>query len=75
MVEQRAGGLARPLEQRAVGAELREAELGETRLTRAEQPALAAQLEVLLGQLEAVGRRDERLEPLGGDVGERLPLA
>ena len=32
-------------------------------LARAEQLALAAELEVALGELEAVGRRDERLEP------------
>ena len=38
-----------------------EAEIGEARLARAEQGAAAAQLEVDLGELEAVGRVDERL--------------
>ena len=44
-------------------AQAREAEVGEARLARAEQLALAADLEVALGELEAVGRRDERLQP------------
>ncbi len=39
---------------------------------RAEQLPLAADLEVALGELEAVGRRDHRLEPLAGDVGQLL---
>ena len=47
---------ARPLEQRPVAAEVREAEVGEAGLARAEQLAAAAQLEVDLGELEAVGR-------------------
>ena len=47
---------ARPLEQVAVAAEMREAEVGEARLPRAEQRAAAAQLEVDLGELEAVAR-------------------
>ena len=42
----------------------REAEVGEPGLARAEELALAADLEVLLGELEAVGRRDQRLEPV-----------
>ena len=41
-------------------------------LLRAEQLPLAADLEVALGELEPVGRRDHRLEPLAGDVGELL---
>ena len=53
--------LAGSLEQGAVGAQAREAEVAESRLARAEQLALAAQLEVALGELEAVGRLDERL--------------
>ena len=55
---------ARALEQLAVGAQPREAEVGEPGLARAEQLALAAQLEVALGELEAVGRA--RRAPPGG---------
>ena len=44
-------------------AEVGEAEVGESRLARAEQLAAAAQVEVDLRQLEAVGRVDERLQP------------
>ncbi len=47
-------------------AQPREAELPEAGLTRAEELALAAQLEVALGELEAVSRLDERLEPGAG---------
>src|SRR3954452_20183129 len=46
--DQLSGQLARPFEQLAVGAQAREAELRKARLARAEQLALAAQLEVLL---------------------------
>ena len=63
LVDQFQGGGAGALEQRAVGAQLREAQVAEARLAGAEQLALAAQLEVALGELEAVGRVDERLEP------------
>ena len=41
-------------------------------LARAEQLAAAAQLEVDLGELEAVGRRDERLEALLRRLGQLL---
>ena len=41
-----------------------EAQVGEPGLTRAEQLSLAADLEVALRDLEAVGRRDHRLQPL-----------
>ena len=58
------GELLRALEQVAVGAQPREAEVGQARLSRADELPLAADLEVALGQLEAVGRRDHRLEPL-----------
>src|SRR5881275_2134449 len=54
---------ARALDQRPVGAEAREAEIRQPRLPRAEQLALAPQLQVALGELEAVARLDERLEP------------
>src|SRR4051812_20314227 len=47
---------ARALDQVAVGAEAREAQVGEPGLARAEQLALAADVEVDLGELEAVGR-------------------
>src|SRR5213592_4922844 len=45
--------LACPLEQLAVGAELREPELGQPGLASSEQLAFAPQLEILLRQLEA----------------------
>src|SRR5437762_1409142 len=64
VVDELACDFARALEQRAIGAQAREAEVGQTCLPRPEELALAPDLEVLLGQLEAVGRRDERLEPL-----------
>src|SRR5581483_347479 len=60
-VDQLLCDLARPLEQRTVGAQPCEAEVGEARLPRAEQLPLAAQLEIDLGQLEPVRRLDERL--------------
>src|SRR5205085_1712562 len=44
----------------------------ETGLTRPEQLALAADLEVFLRELEPVGRRDERFEPLDRGVGQLL---
>ena len=70
MHDQLAGELAGPFEQLAVGAQAREPELGEAGLTCPEQLALAAQLKVLLGQLEAVCRLDERLQALAGIVGQ-----
>ena len=63
-VDERAGGLARTLEERAVGAQARELQIGEPGLARAEQLPLAADLEVFLRELEAVRRRHERLQPL-----------
>src|SRR5205814_707380 len=51
-----------PLEQLAVAEEMGEAKIGETRLARAEQGSAAAQLEVDLGELEAVARLAERLQ-------------
>src|SRR5262245_24049434 len=64
--------LARPLEQLAVCAEASETELREARLPRAEQLALPAQLQVLLCQLETVGRLDERLQPFARVVCQLL---
>ncbi len=55
---------ARSLEERTVATDVREVQVGKTRLARAEERAAAAQVEVDLRELEAVGRRDERLEPL-----------
>src|SRR6478672_11033302 len=60
------------LEQSSVGAQPGEAELGQAGLARAEQLALAAQLEILLRELEAIRRLDERLQPLAGVVGQLL---
>src|SRR2546426_450697 len=54
-----AGSVGRPV---AVCAQAREAEVREAALARAEQLALAAQLEVPLRELEAVRRVDERLQ-------------
>ena len=62
------GELARVLEQVAVGAKPGEMEIGEPRLTRPEELALTADLEVSLGELEPVGRLDESLEPLRGPL-------
>src|SRR5262249_35858310 len=55
--------LARPLEQRPVLAQLRELEIGQPRLSRSAQLPPAADLEVLFGELEPVGRAHERLQP------------
>jgi len=52
-----------------------ETQVGEARLARAEQLALAPELEVLLGELEAVGRVDERLQPRLRVVGQFLSRA
>src|SRR6185312_2385024 len=65
-----AGEIACALEQVAVGAQAREAEVAEPRLAGAEQLPLAAQLEVAFGELEAVGRLDERLQPRLRGVGQ-----
>ena len=62
LADERSGKVARALEQRPVGAEAREAQVADPRLARPEQLALAPQLEVALGELEAVGRLDERLQ-------------
>ncbi len=50
----------------------REAEVGEPGLARAEQGAAAADLEILLGELEAVRRGDHRLEPVVGTLRQLL---
>jgi hypothetical protein len=49
-----------------------EAEVGEARLPCAEQGAPAAQLEIDLGELEAVARVDERLQPRMRGLGQLL---
>ena len=64
------GELAGLLEELAVGAQAGEAEVAEAGLAGAEEPAFAAEVEVALGELEAVVRLDERLEPGGGRLGE-----
>ena len=66
--------LAGALEQRPVGAQAREAQVAEPRLARAEQLALAAQLEVALGELEAVAssRRAPRAAPAPASVSSSL---
>src|SRR4051794_39117371 len=60
--EKLAGEVARALEQVAVGSQPRETEIAQPRLPGPEQVPLAPQLEVPLGELEAVGRLDEHLE-------------
>ena len=60
------------LEQAPVASQPGEGEVREPGLARPEQLALAPQLEVDLGQLEAVGRVDERLQPLAGRLRELL---
>ena len=72
VVDQALGSGSRALEQRAVVPPVDEAEVGEPGLARAEELALAPELEVALGELEAVGRVDERLQPLLRVVGELL---
>src|SRR5215212_5314849 len=67
-----AGELASPLEQLAIRPKPREPKLGQPRLARAEQLALSPQLQILLCQLEAVRRLDERLQTLAGVVGQLL---
>ena len=71
VVDELLGELARPLEQVTVGAQARETELREAGLARAEQLPLP-QLEIDLGELEAVGRPDQRLEPRLRGVGQLL---
>ena len=65
-------GGAGALEQVGVLAEPREVEIGEPRLAGAEKLPFAADLEVPFCELEAVGRRHHRLEPLPRHVGELL---
>ena len=60
------------LKELAVGAQAGEAELGEAGLSRPEELALTADLEVLLRQLEAVVRGHERLESRLGRVRQRV---
>ena len=62
VVGERVGLGACQLEQRAIGDEPRVPEVREPGLARAEQLAGPAQLEIDLGQLEAVGSLHERLE-------------
>src|SRR4029079_4302448 len=71
-IGQRRSRGACPLEQGDVLAQPGEPQVGEPRLPRAEQLALATDLEIALGELESVGRRDHRLESLTGNVGELL---
>src|SRR4051794_25814734 len=62
-VEQGAGAHARTLEQLGVLGQPGDAELGEPRLARTQHLALAPQLEVDLGELEAVAVVGERAQP------------
>src|SRR5215218_10291275 len=69
------GPAARLREELAVAREAREPEVREPRLTRSEELALAAKLEVDLRELEAVGRSDERLESGLSRLGELVARA
>src|SRR4051812_41236016 len=74
-VDERPRSLARALEQLAILAQARELQIAEARLSRPEQLPLAADLEILLRELEAVRRRDERFEPLDRRVGQLVARA
>src|SRR5712692_5517955 len=63
-VDQALRCLSRALEQVPVRTQARELQVAEPRLPRAEQLALAADLEVLLGEREPVVGRNQRLQPL-----------
>src|SRR5207249_11480302 len=63
------------LEQRPVAPQVRELQIGQARLPRAEQLSAAAKLEIDFRQLESVRRRDESLEPRDGRVGELFARA
>ncbi len=65
LVGERSRRVSRTLEEILVAAETDEAQVGVAGLPRTEELALAADLEVALGELEAVRRRDHRLEALG----------
>ena len=69
------GELPRALEEVTIGAQAGEAEVGEPGLAGADELPLAADLEIALGELEAVGRRHQRLEPLDGRLGELVPVS
>src|SRR4051812_37829242 len=62
-LQQLGGAGVRALEHLGVVGQAREAETGQPRLPRPRQLALAAQLEVDLGQPETVAVLDQRLEP------------
>src|ERR1041385_212594 len=61
---------ARLLDEIAIAAQSREAQVAPTRLPCAQQLSLAPQLEVDLGELEAVGRVAERLQSRLRDIGQ-----
>src|SRR6266511_5711064 len=63
---------ARELEQVAIAAERCEAQAERTGLARAQQLALAADLEIALGEVEAVVRLDHRLQSRARRVGQLL---
>ena len=58
-----------------VAPKLGELQISQPRLARAEQLAAAADVEVLLGELEPIGRAHERLESLDGGLGQVLARA
>src|SRR5262245_22878041 len=72
VVEQAARCLARAFQQRSICAKPREGEVGEAGLPRPEQLPLAADLQIGLGELEAVIRTDERLETCERGIGQLL---
>src|SRR6266508_3624854 len=72
VVDERAGECSRPLEQRAVGTQPRELQIRQAGLPRPEQLPATPKRKVDLGELEAVGRSHERLQPRLRSVGELL---
>ena len=62
-VDHREGAGAGPLHERRVVGQARQLQVGHARLLDVEQRSLAAQPEVLVGELESVVRPDHRVEP------------
>src|SRR2546421_95801 len=70
LVRELAGKGAGPFEEVAIDPQPREPQVAPARLPGPEQLSFAAKLEIDLGQLESVGRVDERLQARCRDVRE-----
>ena len=66
----RSRSLACLLEELLIASRAREPQIREPGLPRSEQLALTSKLEIDFCQLEAVGRRNHGLEPLGRSLGQ-----